>query len=289
MTQSGKRASERSRALQADGTAPILHAKDDIAENNLTDAEVTLKTLKEKIEAEPSLPELNATVLALLDEVKKRQAEQATLKSDRARYVEFQRLRNEAELEFQANAAAGDYHQADERLEREPNAELRYALHVNRGLLRLEHRDFENATADQEAAIRLNERRLEAYAALALVCRKQNKPDDAVEQYRRAIAARAQSADDLNLSLAETAATAAAAAFLPGTGVTVGQGLSSQARGGGRRGSTIGLAGGDRRRRGPGGHRTVGTIRHRSRRGARTVPAREPQRGFQCAGSCRDE
>ena len=37
--------------------------------------------------------------------------------------------------------------------------------------------------------------------------------------------------DELNLGLAETEATAVAA-FLPGTGVSVGQGLSSQGRGG---------------------------------------------------------
>jgi eukaryotic-like serine/threonine-protein kinase len=415
-----RQASERNRALQAAGTATILHAKDDIATNNLTDAEVALTRLNEKIAAEPRLPELNAAVRVLLDDVKKRQAEQSIQKADRARYVEFKRLRNEAhfhdtqfdaldmsrnadatrtraraalalfaapgpaepwmfapvpqsllareqadiaegcyellltlaeaeptpesglrrldeaarllppttayhlrraaclsrsgdaaaaererqqaeafrpvtafdhflvgqerykrqdfraaihafstalqlrtdhfwarclwaasclqlnqppeaksaldacivsepglpwlyllrgfasyqlaaraddlidknpaqardlkaEAEFQRNAAAADYRQANELLEKEPNDELRYALYVNRGLLSLMQRDFENATADLEAAIRLNERRLEAYAALALIYRKQDRLDDAADQYSRAIALRLES------------------------------------------------------------------------------------------------
>ena len=99
-----------------------------------------------------------------------------------------------AEAEFQCDAAAADYRRAGELLEDKPNDEQRYALFVNRGLLGLERRDFQNAAADLEAAIRLDGPRLEAYAALALVYQKQDKPDAAAEQYSRAIALRPESA-----------------------------------------------------------------------------------------------
>jgi eukaryotic-like serine/threonine-protein kinase len=98
------------------------------------------------------------------------------------------------EAEFQRDAAATDYGRASELLAEKPNDKLRYALYVNRGLLGLERREFENAVADLQAAIRLDERRLEAHAALALVYRKRNKPNDAVEQYSRAIALQPESA-----------------------------------------------------------------------------------------------
>ena len=62
-----------------------------------------------------------------------------------------------AEADFQSDAAATDYRLAGEVLDEKPNDELRYALYVNRGLLGLERRDLENAAADLQAAIRLNE------------------------------------------------------------------------------------------------------------------------------------
>ena len=99
-----------------------------------------------------------------------------------------------AEAEFQCDAAAPITAGPVNCWIEKPNDELRYALHVNRGLLGLERRDFENAAADLEAAIRLNDARLEAYAALALVYQKQDKLDDAIEQYSRAIALRPDSA-----------------------------------------------------------------------------------------------
>ncbi len=99
-----------------------------------------------------------------------------------------------AEAEFQCDAAAADFRRAGELLEEKPNDQQRYALYVNRGLLGLERRDFQNAAADLEAAIGLNGQRLEAYGALALVFQKQDKPDDAAEQYSRAIALRPESA-----------------------------------------------------------------------------------------------
>ena len=116
-----------------------------------------------------------------------------------------------AEVRFQRDAAARDYNRAGELLAAKPNDELRYALHVNRGLLCLQSRDFEKAAADLEAAIRLNERRPEAYSILALVYQKQDKSDDADAQYGRAIALQPKAAlyrgrADVNLARKETTA-----------------------------------------------------------------------------------
>ena len=81
-----------------------------------------------------------------------------------------------------------------ELLKEKPNVDLAYALHVNRGVLGLERKDFETAAEHLEAAIQLDGRHLEAYAALALVYQKQGKLDLSVEQYSRAIAVRPDSA-----------------------------------------------------------------------------------------------
>ncbi|MFI5454652.1 MAG: protein kinase [Isosphaerales bacterium] len=91
-----RRKNDRIIALQADGTRTILRAKDELARNNLTNAEVTLATLKDKIKAEAKLEDLNVAVQLLLDEVKQRQAEQRSRESDELRYADFLRLRNEA-------------------------------------------------------------------------------------------------------------------------------------------------------------------------------------------------
>jgi serine/threonine protein kinase/Tfp pilus assembly protein PilF len=99
-----------------------------------------------------------------------------------------------AEVELQLAAAASDYQRALQLLDEKPNDELRYALLVNRGLLGLQRRDFDHAEADLEAAIRLDARRLEAHAALALVYQKQGKVDASVAQYSRALAVRPDAA-----------------------------------------------------------------------------------------------
>ena len=83
--------------------------------------------------------------------------------------------------------AEADYDRARELLERKPNDELRYILLVNRGLLRFQHAMLDQAATDLQAAIRLNDRSSQAYAALAEVYRKQGKPDEAVEQFGLAI------------------------------------------------------------------------------------------------------
>jgi eukaryotic-like serine/threonine-protein kinase len=83
-------------ALQAEGTETILGAEEELAKNNLTNAEVPLTTFKDKIKAEPKLGKLKVAVQALLDKVKARQAEQLAQQSDRARYAKFLRLWNQA-------------------------------------------------------------------------------------------------------------------------------------------------------------------------------------------------
>ena len=96
----------------------------------------------------------------------------------------------------------------------------------------------------------------------------------------------AVSGEELNLVAVETEATAVAA-FLPGTGISVGQGLSSQRNGG--------LAGDDGAEPDESKAGVAGAVptaiapweryRDRSGRGAGEVPAGEPQRGFGSAGS----
>ena len=60
--QADRQENDRIMTLQADGTGTILRAKDELARNNLTGAEVTLTTLKEKIKAEAKLGDLNVAV-----------------------------------------------------------------------------------------------------------------------------------------------------------------------------------------------------------------------------------
>ncbi len=67
------------------------------------------------------------------------------------------------------------------------DADLHYALLVNRGMIQFERRDLSAAAADLEAAIRLNDRRFEAFSGLANVYRRQHRTDDALEQVAKAI------------------------------------------------------------------------------------------------------
>jgi tetratricopeptide (TPR) repeat protein len=90
--------------------------------------------------------------------------------------------------------AEADYRTAEGLLATAPNAELRYVLLVNRGLLRLERREWVGAVADLEAAVRLDGRHYLAYATLAQVYQRWGKPDEAVAQFDRAIAARPEMA-----------------------------------------------------------------------------------------------
>ncbi len=92
-------------------------------------------------------------------------------------------------------AAALDHAEADDRtandlLAKTPNAELRYILLVNRGLLRLEGREWDAAVNDLNEAIQLDGRHYLAYANLAQVEQRRGNPDAAVVQFSRAIAVR---------------------------------------------------------------------------------------------------
>jgi serine/threonine protein kinase/lipoprotein NlpI len=95
-------------------------------------------------------------------------------------------LRTEAELQFEA--AEADYRKALNLLQQSPNDELRYALLVNRGLLRSQRRQWDAAVADLQAAIQLDGRRYQAFAELALAYQRRGKPDLAIAQFDRAIA-----------------------------------------------------------------------------------------------------
>ena len=91
----------------------------------------------------------------------------------------------EAALVFE-NAQA-DYDRAREILDRKPNDEMRYILLVNQGVLRMQHGKLDQAATDLQAAIRLNDRLSQAYETLAIVYLKQDKSDEAVEQFGLAI------------------------------------------------------------------------------------------------------
>ncbi len=95
-----------------------------------------------------------------------------------------------AEATLQLDAASKDYDRAELLLDPQAGADLRYSLLVNRGLLRLERGEPGLAEADLRAAIGLDGSRLEALLALAQVNLKQGKPDQAYDQYSRAIALR---------------------------------------------------------------------------------------------------
>jgi tetratricopeptide (TPR) repeat protein/tRNA A-37 threonylcarbamoyl transferase component Bud32 len=93
----------------------------------------------------------------------------------------------EAGAEKQFEAAETDYRKALELLEQQPNDELRYVLFVNRGLMRSQRGRLDEAVADFEQAIRVNERHHHAYAGLAQVFERQKRWDAAVDQFTGAI------------------------------------------------------------------------------------------------------
>jgi serine/threonine protein kinase/tetratricopeptide (TPR) repeat protein len=97
-------------------------------------------------------------------------------------------LQGGAEIQF--DAALEDYRAAMDRLERKPNNVLRYALLVNRGLLQSQRGTLDEAVADFQEAIRLNDRQYEACAGLAQIYARQKKWDESIEQFTRAIALR---------------------------------------------------------------------------------------------------
>jgi eukaryotic-like serine/threonine-protein kinase len=84
--------------------------------------------------------------------------------------------------------ALGDYDRVLELLAQKPDNLLRLVLLMNRGSLFVQHADWDKASADFQAAIGLDASRSEAFEGLAAVYRRQHKPDEAIEQFSRAIA-----------------------------------------------------------------------------------------------------
>ncbi len=72
-------------------------------------------------------------------------------------------------------------------LEQKPNAELRYALLVNRGVLGLQRGDLDNAGEFLRQAIQLDGTHYLAHATLAAVRQRQGRADEALALFARAI------------------------------------------------------------------------------------------------------
>jgi serine/threonine protein kinase/Tfp pilus assembly protein PilF len=94
------------------------------------------------------------------------------------------------EIQLQLQAAENDYDRALALLDAAPNKDLRYPLLVNRALLWLERSQWDKAEADLRAAIQLDDRRWLAFENLGHVYLRQDLPDQAIEQFTRAISLR---------------------------------------------------------------------------------------------------
>jgi serine/threonine protein kinase/tetratricopeptide (TPR) repeat protein len=99
-----------------------------------------------------------------------------------------------SEIQRQLHAAETDFNNALKLLDASPNNDLRYAVLVDRGLLWFERADWSKAASDLQAAIRLDNRRWNAFQSLAKVYAAQNKPGLAIEQFNRAIGLRPDAA-----------------------------------------------------------------------------------------------
>jgi serine/threonine protein kinase/lipoprotein NlpI len=85
------------------------------------------------------------------------------------------------------HAAEDDFRQGESLLKQSADEELRYVLLVNRGLMWFQRRELDRAGDDLRAAIRLNDRHFQAFAALAKVEQERGQPEDAFAQYTEAI------------------------------------------------------------------------------------------------------
>ena len=92
-------------------------------------------------------------------------------------------LKAEAEAHFEA--AEADFRKA---LDRGLVGDLRYALHMNRGVLRFQRLRLDEAVADFERAAALDPTRYHAFASLASALSKQGRRDAAIGPLDRAIA-----------------------------------------------------------------------------------------------------
>ena len=92
-------------------------------------------------------------------------------------------LKAEADAHFEA--AEADFRKA---LDRGLVGDLRYALHMNRGVLRFQRLRLDEAVADFERAAALDPTRYHAFASLASALSKQGRRDEAIGPLDRAIA-----------------------------------------------------------------------------------------------------
>jgi serine/threonine protein kinase len=90
-----------------------------------------------------------------------------------------------AEAQFEAGEA--DFRQALVKLGAAPNDELRYAVLVDRALMRYQRGRLDDSAADLREAIRLGGRYYNALASLAQVLQQQKQWDEAIDQFTRAI------------------------------------------------------------------------------------------------------
>jgi tetratricopeptide (TPR) repeat protein len=94
------------------------------------------------------------------------------------------------EIERNLELAERDFARGLDLLERNPDAQLRFALLTDRGLLSFERHDWENAATAFQSAIDLDGTQYSAYASLANALFKQGKVEEAIEKFTRAIALR---------------------------------------------------------------------------------------------------
>jgi len=91
----------------------------------------------------------------------------------------------EAEAEAQFEAAEADYRTA---LGLNPDDDARYAVLVNRGVLRVRSLRLDEAVVDLREAVRLRPDHFAAYVPLGQAYGKQGRVDDAVEQFTKGLA-----------------------------------------------------------------------------------------------------
>jgi eukaryotic-like serine/threonine-protein kinase len=92
---------------------------------------------------------------------------------------------SQSEASDSFNAAEADYREA---LGRDSDGRFRYALLVNRGLVRLQSRKLDEAIVDLQEAIELDPQQLSAYVTLAQIHRHRREVDLALETLGRGIA-----------------------------------------------------------------------------------------------------
>jgi tetratricopeptide (TPR) repeat protein len=91
------------------------------------------------------------------------------------------------EIQIRSQAAEADFRRAMQLLDQKPNAELRYSLLVNRGVLRAGRKDWDAAAADLRAAIDLGDTGALASGDLAKLYLDQGRYAEALDEFTLAI------------------------------------------------------------------------------------------------------